>query len=238
MADGTVETTKGKSSSKSTGTTVQISAPNFQEAVFWIEGTSELVINKFSTYNKEQMQAAQAAGSQAKSKRKRDPKDFTKACEDATYRSKEGWPGVNAVSFRNAMIGACRLVGYKMTVAKLSVFVEAEGHDALDGTPLIQIHGEHVMRVMPARNDNGSIDLRARNHWAPGWRCRVHVRWDNDQFSVQDVTNLLTRVGMQCGVGAGRPSSTNSSGLGWGLFRVLGPDEQPGAGKRVRGRNS
>jgi len=46
----------------------------------------------------------------------------------------------------------------------------------------------------------------------------VVVNFDADQFTVQDVTNLMQRVGMQVGIGEGRPDSRDSAGLGWGTF--------------------
>lgn len=200
--------------------TVTISAPKMKTAEFTIVGTAPLVINRFSQKAAEAMRAAQAAGSQSKSKKKRDPKDFEALYEAAKYKSAEGWCGVNASAFRNALIGACRLVNYKMTHAKLSIFVVADGFDADDGTPLVRIHGgEPRMDVRPARNDNGSFDLRARPMWTK-WSCKLRIQWDADQFSVEDVTNLLMRVGLQCGIGDGRPASKMSAGLGWGVFEV------------------
>ena len=200
--------------------TVTISAPKMKVAEFEIVGTAPLVINRFSHKAAEAMRAAQAAGSQSKSKKKRDPKDFEALYEAAKYKSAEGWCGINAACFRNALIGACRLVNYKMTHAKLSIFIEADGYDAEDGTPLVRIHGgEPRMDIRAARNDNGSFDLRSRPMWTQ-WFCKLRVRWDADQFSVEDITNLLARVGLQCGIGDGRPSSKMSAGLGWGMFEV------------------
>ena len=46
----------------------------------------------------------------------------------------------------------------------------------------------------------------------------MRVRFDADQFTLTDVANLLMRVGMQVGIGEGRPFSKNSNGMGWGLF--------------------
>lgn len=205
--------------------TVVISPPNFREAIFSIKGTSPLVINKFSRKAMEQMQAAQAAGSQAKSKKKREPKDFEALAAAAAYRSEKGWYGMNAASWRLALIGACRLVGFKMTLAKLSVFIVEEGHDVEDGTPLVRIlGGKPRTDVRPARNDNGSVDLRPRPMWTE-WGCKLRVRWDADQFSLQDITNLLMRVGLQCGMGEGRAASTQSAGLGWGHFTVEQEDK-------------
>ena len=43
---------------------------------------------------------------------------------------------------------------------------------------------------------------------------------DADQFSLTDITNLLSRVGAQVGIGEGRPDSKSSAGMGWGMFRL------------------
>jgi len=52
------------------------------------------------------------------------------------------------------------------------------------------------------------------------WQAIVRIRWDLDQFTVEDVSNLLMRVGQQVGIGEGRPDSPNSAGMGWGLFDI------------------
>ena len=49
-----------------TATTVTISAPNFQTAVFTIRGTAPYVQNKFSAKAKQMMMDKQSAGSTAK----------------------------------------------------------------------------------------------------------------------------------------------------------------------------
>jgi hypothetical protein len=42
-----------------------------------------------------------------------------------------------------------------------------------------------------------------------------------DQFKTADVINLVSRCGLQVGIGAGRPDSKASAGCGFGLFRVV-----------------
>lgn len=56
--------------------------------------------------------------------------------EAAIHYSSDGWIVIPAPAFRCAMIDACRLVG-----AKISVFIEADGFDADDGTPLVRLMG-------------------------------------------------------------------------------------------------
>jgi hypothetical protein len=118
------------------------------------------------------------------------------------------------------MISACRLVGFKMTLAKLSIFVEADGYDKQESQiPLIKIIGNAVKQEDMARVVTGQpyVTVRAAYH---NWKAAVKIRWDADQFSVDDITNLLSRVGQQVGLGEGRPDSKNSAGMGWGLFTI------------------
>lgn len=203
-----------------TATSVQIKAPNIQRAVFRIIGTAPFVQCKFSAKAKQMMIETQEAGSQAKSKKKREPKKFDDVCSGAVHYSKDGWVGIPASAFRNGIISACRLVGFKMTMAKMSVFVEADGYDSDDAAPLVKLIAGDYKRVdMHVRNATGVIDIRSRPMWEK-WEADVRVRYDADQFSVADVTNLLSRVGQQVGIGEGRPDSKNSAGMGWGLFDI------------------
>jgi ribosomal protein S17 len=70
-----------------------------------------------------------------------------------------------------------------------------------------------------ARVETGQpyVTVRAAYH---DWSAKVKIRWDADQFTVEDVSNLLARVGQQVGIGEGRPDSKNSAGMGWGTFDV------------------
>lgn len=198
---------------------VTIKAPNMQTAVFTIVGTAPLMTARFS--KKAELMAKMAEGKSAASKKNRPARDFEQDAADAAYRSPDGWYGINAASFRNAMISACRLVGFKMTLAKLSVFIEPEGFDERDSTPLVRIDApEYEVNTMHTRNATGVVDVRARPMWRPGWKAQLSIRWDADQFTVTDIANLLSRVGMQVGIGEGRPDSKSSAGLGFGLFEL------------------
>ena len=107
-----------------------------------------------------------------------------------------------------------------MTLAKLSSFVEADGFDREDGTPLVRIIGGDYRSVTHhVRNATGVVDIRSRPMWDE-WEADVRIRFDADQFSLTDITNLLSRVGAQVGIGEGRPDSKSSAGMGWGMFRL------------------
>lgn len=200
--------------------TFAISPPNMQALQITIIGMAPLMICRFSAKAMQVMMDKQSAGSTGKKGVKRPPRDFDADFEGARHISTDGFDGIHAAAFRNAMISACRLVGFKMTIAKMSVFIEPDGFDVVDGVPLVRIHGPApVKRVMHTRNATGVIDLRMRPAWDQ-WRCHLRISYDADQFTATDVVNLLSRVGAQVGVGEGRPDSRSSAGMGFGLFRL------------------
>lgn len=204
---------------------VTVPPPNLQIAVFKIRGDAPLVINAFSEKARAEMRAKQLAGSVANKGKKREPKNFKECYEQARHKSKAGWDGLPAAAFRNACVSACRTVGFKMTLAKLSIFCIADGFDKVSHDPLVKItKGKPQYFEAAVRNATGVADLRARPLWEPGWEAKVRLRFDADQFTLEDVTNLLVRVGMQVGLCEGRPDSKNSCGMGWGTFEVLGTE--------------
>lgn len=207
------------------GESLQIKPLKQKTAIFEIESAGVPYMQlRFSLKGKAAYMKKQSEGSQGKSKTKREAKDFEALYKDAFYVPRKGGYGIPAPSFRNAMISACRMVGFKMTLAKMSIFIEADDYDKFDGTPLVLIHGEPVRSDMAVRNATGVIDIRTRPQW-PEWKANVRIRWDDGQFSLTDVANLLARVGAQVGLGEGRPDSRQSAGLGFGLFHVVGAKE-------------
>lgn len=192
-----------------------------QEAIliFALRGTAPYMQLRFSQKAMDKMAATQQAGQQSRSKKAREARDFADDYAQAMHRMRDGRYGIPCAAFRNALISACRTVGFKMTIAKLSVFVEADGLDEVDGTPLVTLHGEPEMTILPVRNATGVADLRVRPLWR-AWTVTLRVRFDTEQFSSTDVFNLLVRAGAQVGIGEGRPDSRASAGLGYGLFTV------------------
>jgi hypothetical protein len=204
-------------------TSVVISAPKFNTVAVILQGTAPLVVERFS--KKAELMAKMALGSAAANKKVRTARDYDNEAEEARYRAPDGWEGMNAAAFRAGMIGACRLVGFKMTLAKLSVFVEADAFDLKDGIPLVRVHGKSETYTAHTRNATGVVDVRSRPMYRE-WAVKLRVRFDADQFSAQDVYNLIARVGGQVGIGAGRPDSKASAGCGFGTFEVVPNDKQ------------
>lgn len=202
--------------------TVTIKPFNNERIRIRITGTAPYVQNNFSEKSRQKMKETQMAGSTARKSRAKEAKDFDAGYLGAMHMSTEGWHGIPAAAFRAACIDVCRIVGFKMTMAKMSIFVEADGFDAVDGTPLVRIGSvngpepaEHAVR-----NATGVADIRVRPMWREWW-VDLNMRYDADQFTRDDVVNLLERAGQQVGVGEGRPFSKNSAGMGWGMFSTV-----------------
>ena len=201
---------------------IKISAPNIREAKFLIRGTAPLVVHKFSAKAKAMIRQKQEAGSLANKGKSKSAKNFDEVFQGARHISTEGWDGIPAAAFRAGIISACRLVGFKMTLAKLSIFVAADGFDETEGTPLVRI----LSPAEPERNESmvrlatGVCDISVRPMWRI-WGAELRIQYDADQFTADDVRNLLARVGAQVGVCEGRPDSKSSAGCGWGTFELV-----------------
>lgn len=198
---------------------VVISAPRIRIVQFNLTGTAPYMQSRFTKKAMTKMKTIHEAGSQSRGKKIREARDFKEDYEEAKHISTEGWVGIPAGAFRTAMIDVCRLVGFKMTLAKLAVFIKPDGFDVVDGTPLVKIVGEPEINISGMRNANGGMDLRARPMWRK-WSIKLRVEYDENQFSLVDITNLLARVGLQCGIGEGRHNSKMSTGIGFGTFTI------------------
>lgn len=204
-----------------TSRSVAIAPADFRTIAFRVNGTAPLVMNKFSAKAREMMRAKQEAGSTAKKGKTREAKNFDECYEQARHISTQGWDGIPAASFRKALIGACRLVDFKMTLAKIALFVEADGFDADEGTPLVKIISKTGPKKLESlvRLETKVADIRIRPQWTE-WGAVLRIRYDGSIFNEQDICNLVMRAGLQCGICEGRPSS-ESGGCGWGLFEVV-----------------
>lgn len=202
--------------------TIAVSPPNFQMIQLTLEGTAPLMQARFSAKAMQAMMAKMEAGSTAKKGKKREARDFDEDFRQAMHISTEGWIGVPAAALRNACIDVCRMVEFKMTHAKMSIFVLADGNDQIDGQPLIKLDAAEPERTdMATRNATGVADIRVRPIWRE-WKLHPTFRFDADQFTSSDVVNLVARAGEQIGIGEGRPYSKKSNGMGYGTFRIAG----------------
>jgi hypothetical protein len=204
---------------------IRITAPLMKEIRLRIRSESPLVVSRFSSRTQEKIHAQHELGSVGRKGKQREPREFDAEFEGARHRLSDGSDGFAASALRNAAISACRLVGFKMTLAKLSIFTIHDGLDIADGTPLVRIIGPppEPFEAM-VRNANSIMDLRVRPMWRE-WGAILAMRYDAAQFSGDDIANLVMRVGAQVGFCEGRADSRNSAGIGFGHFRLMKSDE-------------
>jgi len=200
-------------------TTVTIKAPNIQALELTIRGTAPYVQARFPEKARNMIREKVLACTTAKVKNNREARDFDADYLASMHISTDGWHGIPASAFRRGLISACRLVDFKMTLAKLSLFIMAQGFDRADGLPLVRIYGNPEKCEHMVRNATGVCDIRVRAMWRQ-WHAKLVIQYDADQFAQADVVNLMHRVGLQVGVGEGRPDSKDSAGLGWGTFSI------------------
>ncbi len=199
---------------------ISIKAPKFDVLTVRIEGTAPYMQARFSAKAMQAMKEKMEGGQASRSRKVREPRNFDDDFVQSIHFSEEGWIGVPACAFRNACIDVCRAVGFKMTIAKMSIFIEADGLDKIDAAPLVKLDAPKPERTeLVVRNATGVCDIRVRPIWRK-WGANIRVRFDADQFSSTDVVNLLSRAGQQIGIGEGRPFGKQSAGLGYGLFAV------------------
>lgn len=202
---------------------VAITPPRTGQGAFPIRFTAPYVANAFSADARAAIRDKQAqGGSTTRKKTVREAKDFNRAYEQSMHTSTDGWRGIPSQAFKASIVRACVLAGFEMTRAKMAINVIPDGFDRNDGMGLVMIRKgepEQVEHAIP--NANGAPDIRVRAMWR---ECEVDLRvqWDADQFTQDDIGNLIMRAGLQVGVGAGRPFSMKSSGCGWGTFGFRG----------------
>lgn len=199
--------------------TIVISPPKFEKIKCKIKGTAPLVQNRFSAKAMQKMKQKMELGQAAKKGSKREARDFDDDFKQAQHISEQGWIGIPAAAIRNACISACKMVGFHMTKAKMSVFCEADGIDEIDGSPLVKlIANKPEILEMPVRIQQ-TTNISIRPMWRK-WELDLTLKYDADQFTSEDILNLLNRAGQQVGIGEGRPDSKTSNGLGFGTFEI------------------
>ena len=208
---------------------VSISRPNIKVGRVWVKGMPDtpLVMHKFSQKARLEMKAKQEAGSTALKGKKKQPKNFRELYEGARHVSLEGWDGIPVMSFKNACISACALVGFKKTIAKMCLFFKPEGLDIDGETQLVKIRKAEPQMIESPVKIGGIVkttDIAVRAKYM-NWVACLNICYDADMFTERDIGNLLFRAGLQVGIGEGRPLSSTSAGMGWGMFEVVDPDE-------------
>lgn len=207
---------------------ITITPLNFQSVELRLQGTAPLMQHKFGPKAAGAIEEKQTATDAVR--KPREPKDYAAEYNAARYLSREGWDGLPCRQIRAAMIRACANIdGLDMMRAKSAFFINADGFDKIDGTPLLKIEGaENVIHDTRPVAIVGTFDLRNRPLY-PTWAITPTINFDADLCTANDVANLLARAGATIGIGELRPLGKKGFGGDYGTWTVETP-------KKVRKR--
>ena len=124
----------------------------------------------------------------------------------------------------SAASAAYRTFGYHKVQIYSAIFLHGEGSlaDGVASVECAEILGTPDERMDPVRNSGISrtADLRFRGQF-PEWYMPVHVEYNPDVLTQQDIANLLQHAGHSVGIGEGRVEK----GMEWGRFEVADGEE-------------
>ena len=179
------------------------------EAAFVIEGTSPLIMHKFSEKSKRMMEDKQ----QKKSKVGKEVRDPEADYLGALYTFGEDRYGFPSGGFKAAMIRAGKQLGYVMADLKGCFFIIPDDKE----TNLVEIHGSHNMRTDMVRIGNGTADIRYRPEFK-SWGAVLRIQYNDKVLSTEQVAELIALAGFACGIGDWRPEKAATGTFGtWKL---------------------
>lgn len=190
----------------------EIIIPRIQQEtiIVTLEGTSELIIHRFSERQISDIATKQGAGGKPK-KGKRDPEAEYEA---AKYLTEDGKPGLPAIQIKAAMVGACSFIdGVTKVVAKGAFFVQGEI------LPINHVKPHMRTDVVRLSGIGRTADLRYRPGFPAGWEVKAEILFNPSVISAEGIINLLENAGFSCGLGDWRPSAPKRPGP-YGRFRV------------------
>ncbi len=184
-----------------------------------IEGTTPLIVNRWSEKAREMMLAKQ----QTSARSKKEPKDPVANYEASKYKFEDGTDGFPATAFKAAIVHAGRLFdGITQVSLKQTVLVLGDGIDSRGDSLVRLVYDDVIMREDTPRNASGVADLRYRAQYWP-WSTTIRVQTIDGQFDAGSMLALVDAAGIG-GVGEWRPTAPKSATGTYGTFRVVTDD--------------
>jgi len=177
-----------------------------KSAVVRIQGTSSLIVHKFSEKSLRQIQETQSGSGKAKGKAKgvRKPEDEFNGARYVLDK-KKGIDGFPASGFKKAAVRAGTYQGEKMT------HLRGAFHVMGDVIPIICKKGAK-MRTDPVRIGNGVCDIRYRPEYQ-NWSCELPITYNSKVISLEQIVNLFEVAGFAVGIGDWRPEKDGQFGM-------------------------
>ena len=168
-----------------------------------IVGDSPLICHAWSAKAKKQIADKQ----QKKAKQAKEAKDPEREFQESLYPFPGGGYGFPVVAFKAAAVDACsHIEGVTKVVARGAFHIDGE---------LARIDGSPAMREDMVRVGIGAADIRYRGEFAE-WATDLHIRYNANVLSAEQIANLFNTAGFAVGVGEWRPAKDGS----YGMFHV------------------
>lgn len=172
-----------------------------------IKGTAPLIVHRWSEKAKEMM-----LNSQQGRKTPKQAKDPNTDYEASMYRFADGGHGFPVMGFKAATVkGGARLFGKSVKMTELrQLFTFLSDGDCTDGTQLVRIAGEPMMREDMVRVGMGTADIRYRAEYRD-WSAILRIEFVPSVIDLDSVVALVDAGGTN-GVGEWRPEKSGSYG--------------------------
>lgn len=181
-------------------------------AVVDIKGTAPLIVHRWSEKAREMMLSAQQG--RKNPKQLKDPQaDY----ESSMYKFEDGGDGFPVMAFKSATVkGGGRLFGKSVKMTELRQLLTFLPHGiGTDGTQLVQIVGEPIMREDMVRVGMGTADIRYRAEYRD-WSAQLRIEFVPSVIDLDSVVALVDAGGTN-GVGEWRPEKSGS----YGTYEVI-----------------
>lgn len=177
-----------------------------------LEGTSPLLMNKFTEKSKREMEDKQQKAAK-RAKAARDPhQEFLAALY--TIPGKKTQYGIPAGALKKTAVNACRFVdGVKMTQMNGSFHVQAGAANLVPLKASKPVMDEQIVRVGPFGNKVAMPRYRPR---FDKWEITFEVEYNPRCISPEQLLNLYENAGFSVGLLEFRPEKGGS----FGRFRV------------------
>lgn len=196
---------------------VVISPVKLEDIFLGIEGVTPLLMNKFSDREKREI-----VDKQMKKTREKKARNIEEEIAEKIHRLPDGRVGFPATGFKKAMTeSAPYLTGMNKKLAKGAFFV-------LGNLVPIEYKEQRINEATVKIGRNITM-VRYRPEF-DGWSCKLHIRYNANQISPEQIVNLANLAGFHIGVGDWTPQHDGQNGM----FRVVANGgEKEGDGERI-----
>ena len=182
---------------------VRISPINVKTLKVGIKGKTPLLMDRFPDEAKKQILAKQTGIT----KSGKQLRDIQKEQLEAIHTTPDGKVGFPSAGFKSGMIESTSFVGDKMFSKKL-----------LKG---VKIMNGHIIPIKFKKQDVLEHSIGSNTKFTPqfhDWECELHLQYDGNNISAQDLVILLNYAGFYYGLGIWSPRS--KCGGDFGMYEV------------------